>query len=221
MSNIVLIGGGNQAHYTIDIIEREGKYTIAGIIDSIQEIGSERFGYKILGRQENILKIIEEYSITGGVISIGDNWGRSYVYEQIKSLVPDFKFVNAIHPSVIIGNNVNIGQGVVAMAGCIFNPRATIGDFTFYATGAQVEHDCVVEDFASISAGSITGGYVKIGKHSAITLGVTIMDRLEIGENTVVGSGSLVTKSLPSNVLAYGNPARVVRARAKGEKFLK
>jgi len=221
MSNIVLIGGGNQAHYTIDIIEREGKYTIAGIIDSIQEIGSERFGYKILGRQEDILEIMEKYSVTGGVISIGDNWGRSYVYEQIKSLAPNFKFINAIHPSVIIGNNVNIGQGVVAMAGCIFNPRATIGDFTFYATGAQVEHDCVVEDFASISAGSITGGYVRIGKHSAITLGVTIMDRLEIGENTVVGSGSLVTKSLPSNVLAYGNPAKVVRERAKGEKFLK
>ena len=221
MSNIVLIGGGNQAHYTIDIIEREGKYTIAGIIDSIQEIGSERFGYKILGRQEDILEIMEKDSVTGGVISIGDNWGRSHVYEQIKSLAPNFKFINAIHPSVIIGNNVNIGQGVVAMAGCIFNPRATIGDFTFYATGAQVEHDCVVEDFASISAGSITGGYVRIGKHSAITLGVTIMDRLEIGENTVVGSGSLVTKSLPSNVLAYGNPAKVVRERAKGEKFLK
>jgi len=221
MSSIVLIGGGNQAHYTIDIIEKEGKHTIAGIIDSVQEVGSERFGYTILGRQEDILRIIEEYSITGGVISIGDNWGRSYVYEQIKSLAPTFKFVNAIHPSVTIGNNVNIGQGVVAMAGCIFNPRATIGNFTFYATGAQVEHDCVVEDFASISAGSITGGYVRIGKHSAITLGVTIMDRLEIGENTVVGSGSLVTKSLPSNVLAYGNPARVIRERVKGEKFLK
>jgi sugar O-acyltransferase (sialic acid O-acetyltransferase NeuD family) len=221
MQNIVLIGGGNQAHYTIDIIEREGKYNIVGIIDSIQEIGSERFGYKILGRQESILDLIEEYSITGGVISIGDNWSRYFVYEQIKKLAPDFVFVNAIHPSVIIGNNVNIGQGVVAMAGCIFNPRAEISNFTFFATGAQVEHDCVIEDFASISAGSITGGYVKIGKHSAITLGVIIMDRLEIGENTVVGSGSLVTKSLPSNVLAYGNPAKVVRERAKGEKFLK
>ena len=221
MENIVLIGGGNQAHYTIDIIEREGKYNIVGIIDSVQEIGSERFGYKILGRQESILDLIKEYSITGGVISIGDNWSRYFVYEQIKKLAPNFTFVNAIHPSVIIGNNVNIGQGVVVMAGCIFNPRAKIGNFTFFATGAQVEHDCVVEDFASISAGSITGGYVKIGKHSAITLGVTIMDRLEIGENTVVGSGSLVTKSLPSNVLAYGNPAKVIRERAKGEKFLK
>lgn len=221
MNNIVLIGGGNQAHYTIDIIEKEGKYNIVGIIDSIQKIGSERFGYRVLGRQENILELMEQYSITGAVISIGDNWSRYFVYEQIKKLAPDLEFVNAIHPSVIIGNNVILGGGIVAMAGVIFNPRAIIGDFTFFATGAQIEHDCIIEDFASVSAGSITGGYVRVGKHSAITLGVIIMDRLEVGENTVVGSGSLVTKSLPSNVLAYGNPAKVVRERAKGEKFLK
>jgi FlaA1/EpsC-like NDP-sugar epimerase len=54
MRNLVLIGGGNQAHYTIDIIEKEKKYNIVGIIDSVNEVGSNRFGYKILGRQENI-----------------------------------------------------------------------------------------------------------------------------------------------------------------------
>ena len=221
MKNIIIIGGGNQAHYTIDIIEKEGKYNIVGIIDSIHEIGSDRFGYKILGRQENIIDIINNYNIEGGVISVGDNWARYYISEQIKELSPNFNFINAIHPSVIIGNNVKIGCGVVAMAGCIFNPKATIGDFTFFATGAQVEHDCVIEDFVSISAGSITGGYVKVGKYSAITLGVTIMDRIEIGENTVVGSGSLVTKSLPNDVLAYGNPTKIIRNRNKGEKFLK
>lgn len=107
------------------------------------------------------------------------------------------------------------------MAGCIFNPKAKIGNFTFFATGAQVEHDNEICDFASISAGSITGGYVKLGKYSAITLGVTVMDRIEIGENTVVGAGSLVTKPLPDNVLAYGSPAKVIRSRNQGEKFLK
>ena len=221
MKNIVLIGGGNQAHYTIDIIEKEGKYNIVGIIDSIHEVDSDRFGYKILGRQENISQLIEEYNIEGGVISIGDNWSRYYVYNQILELVPTFTFVNAIHPSVIIGNNVKLGVGIVAMAGCIFNPKSQIGNFTFFATGAQVEHDCQIGDFSSISAGSITGGYVKLGKFSAITLGVTVIDRLEIGKNTVVGSGSLVTKSLPDNVLAYGSPAKVMRNRVKGEKFLK
>lgn len=221
MKNIVLIGGGNQAHYTIDIIEKEGKYNIVGIIDSIHEIGSKRFGYNIIGRQEEIKTLIEEYNIDGGIISIGDNWGRYYVSQQILSYVPQFNFFNAIHPSVIIGNNVSLGKGIVAMAGCIFNPKSTIGDFCFFATGAQVEHDCIIEDFASISAGSVTGGYVKLGKFSAITLGVTVVDRIQIGENTVVGSGSLVTKSLPDNVLVYGNPAKIIRNRKKGEKFLK
>lgn len=221
MEKIVLIGGGNQAHYTIDIIEREGKYAILGIIDSIQEVGSTRFGYPVLGRQEDIKELIQKYEIEGGIITIGDNWARYYVSSQIKRLVPEFKFVNAIHPSVIIGNNVHIGVGVTAMAGCIFNPKASLGDFTFFATGAQVEHDCTIENFASISAGSIIGGYVRVGKYSAITLGVTVLDRIEIGENTVVGAGSLVVKDLPGNVLTYGSPAKIIRSRTKGEKFLR
>lgn len=221
MINIVLIGGGNQAHYTIDIVEKEGKYNIVGIIDSIHDIGSDRFGYKIIGRQENIINLIKEYNIEGGIVSVGDNWSRYYISKQIIDVVPNFKFVNAIHPSVIVGNNVEIGYGIVAMAGCIFNPKSKIGNFTFFATGAQIEHDCIIEDFASVSAGSITGGYVKIGKYSAITLGVVIMDRVEIGENSVIGSGSLVTKNVPDNVLSYGSPSKIIRKRNKGEKFLK
>lgn len=221
MKNIVLIGGGNQAHYTIDIIKKEGKYNIVGIIDSIQEVGSNRFGYKILGRQENLKELIPIYNIDGGIISIGDNWSRYYVYQQIIELIPNFNFMNAIHPSVIIGDTTEIGVGVIAMAGCIFNPKAKIGNFTFFATGAQIEHDNEIGDFSSVSAGSLTGGYVKLGKFSAITLGVTVVDRVNIGENTVIGAGSLVIKSLPDNVLAYGNPAKIIRNRIKGEKFLK
>ena len=114
-----------------------------------------------------------------------------------------------------------MGEGAVVMAGCIINPKAIIGDFCFFATGAQIEHDCIINDYVSISAGTVTGGHVKIGRLSAITIGVTIIDRLEIGENTVVGAGSLVTKSLPSNILAYGIPAKKIRDREVNERFLK
>lgn len=221
MTNIFIIGGGNQCHYTIDIIEREGKYNIIGIIDSIHPIGSYRFGYEVLGRQTEIQELAEKHRTFGGIIAIGDNWGRSNVYNEIINLMPTFEFYNAIHPSVIIGNNVSIGKGVVAMAGCIFNPKSTIGDFTFFATGAQIEHDCFIDNFASVSAGSVLGGHVKISKYSAVTLGVTVLDRIVIGENSVIGSGSLVLKNIPNDVLAYGNPCEIIRSRNKGEKFLR
>ena len=48
-----------------------------------------------------------------------------------------------------------------------------------------------------------------------------IFDRVKIGRNSVVGSGSLVTKDLPNNVLAYGNPCKIIRNIKNGEKFLK
>lgn len=221
-TNILLIGAGNHLQYSIDIIEKESKYQIIGILDSKEALrGKNLFGYNILGRPEEILDIVKSFKVTSGIVTIGDNWIRKKVSETITSQVPNFKFVNAIHPSVTIGSNVKLGHGVIAMAGCIINPGAILGNFTFLATGAQIEHDCVVDNYASISAGSIMGGHVRVGELSAITLGVTIVDRVSIGRNTVIGAGSLVTKTIPDNVLAYGTPAVIIRKREEGERFLK
>jgi sugar O-acyltransferase (sialic acid O-acetyltransferase NeuD family) len=219
--NIILIGGGNHVQYCIDIIEKAGHYNIIGIIDSVKNIGEIVYGYPVIGRQEDILQLSDSHNFSAGIITIGDNWIRSKVYNAIVGRHPRFEFVNAIHPSVLIGNNVTLGQGIVAMAGVIFNPGATIGHFTFFATGAQIEHDCKIGHFASVSAGSVLGGHVNIMPYAAITLGVTIMDRVTIGINTVIGSGSLVTKDVTDDVLAYGNPCKIIRKREPGERFLK
>lgn len=221
MENLVLFGGGLHANVCIDIFEKDGKYNIVGIIDSIAEIGSSMFGYPVIGRQEDIIELIETYRIAFGFITIGDNYARKFVRDIIISLVPDLLFVNAIHPSVSIGRNVKLGIGIVMMANVVVNPDSEIEDFCILNTGAQLEHNCYMGEFSHLSAGSITGGKVTIGKFSAITLGVTIIDRVSIGENTVVGSGSVVLKDLPDNVLAYGNPAVIIRPRKAGEKFLK
>ena len=183
MKNIVLIGGGLHVQYCIDIIEKQDIFKIIGITDPYKEIGTELLGYKIIGRQEDLVKLIKAYDIYGGLITIGDNWTRKYVYEIIKKIKNDFIFINAIHPSVVIGKNVLLGSGIVTMAGVIINPGARVGDFCFLATGAQLEHDSIMGDFSSLSAGSITGGKVEIGNYTAITLGVTIIDRIKIGEN--------------------------------------
>ena len=63
MKNILLFGGGPHATYCIDIINKEGKYNIIGIVDSIKEIGTEISGYKIIGRQEQLKELVVKYDI--------------------------------------------------------------------------------------------------------------------------------------------------------------
>lgn len=58
----------------------------------------------------------------------------------------------------------------------------------------------------------IIGDNVWIGGHTVVNPGVTI------GENTVIGSGSVVTKDIPANVVAVGNPCRVIREITEGDK---
>ena len=50
-----------------------------------------------------------------------------------------------------------------------------------------------------------------IGKNCWIGAGAVILPGVTIGDNTVVGAGSVVTKDLPANVVAVGNPCRVMR----------
>lgn len=221
MKNIVLFGGGLHVHHCIDIIEKEAKYRIVGITDPYKEAGTDLHGYKVIGRQEDLLRLIGEYNICGGLITIGDNWNRKHVFDVIQSIKPDFVFVNAIHPAAVIGRDVELGVGNMVDAGSIIGAGARIGSFCLLGTGAIVEHDNIMHDFSSISLGSITGGKVEIGKFSAITLGVTVLDRLKIGENSVVGAGSLVLSDVPDNVLVYGSPAKMIRSRKPGERFLK
>lgn len=222
-SRIVIFGGGTQLPILVDIIEKCNLYQIVGIVDSYLLTGRKVLGYPVLGKQENILSIVKEYDIAGGIISVGDNYSRNAIYNSVTTLLRDtpFNWVNAIHPSVIIGKGISIGHGIVAMANVVFNPNCVIEDFTAFYTGAIIEHDCHIKRFASVSAGSVIAGKTIVGRRSAITLNCTLVDRIEIGNDTVIGSGSLVLNNIPDNVLAYGSPCKVIRERQDNEKFLK
>ncbi len=53
---------------------------------------------------------------------------------------------------------------------------------------------------------------VKIGRNVWVSMNVTILKGVEIGDNSIIGAGSVVTSSIPANVIAAGNPAKVIRA---------
>lgn len=61
---------------------------------------------------------------------------------------------------------------------------------------------------------------VKIGKNCWLGAGVIVLPGVEIGENSVIGAGSVVTKNVPPNVVAVGNPCKVLREIGEKDKAL-
>ncbi|WP_179022234.1 NeuD/PglB/VioB family sugar acetyltransferase [Winogradskyella forsetii] len=219
--NVVVFCAGPQSKVVIDVLMDQPEYNIVGLIDSVQDIGSDFYGHKVIGRQNELTKLCEAYNFNSGIVCLGDNYLREKVANEILDQKKDFNFINVISKFAHVSKSAVIGVGNAILHGAIINAEAQMGDHCIINTRSTLDHNCIMEDFSSFGANIVTGGFVKIGKYSAMTLGITIFDRLEIGENVVVGSGSLVTKDLESHGLYYGVPAKRIRDRRPAERFLK
>ncbi|GKX30820.1 acetyltransferase [Vallitalea longa] len=215
MQDIVVFGAGGHSKVIIDIIEREGKYSIIGLIDNYNRAESH-FGYHILTDEIEVIM----NNVYGGIIAIGDNWSRHVITDEIKSINPNFRFVSCISPNSCIAREVEIGEGSAIMAGAVINSSTRIGKHCIINSNSSIDHDNIIGDFVSIAPNVTTGGNVIVGDHTAVGLGTNVIHRINIGCNTVIGAGSTVIRDIGSYVVAYGIPCKVVRKRNKEDKYL-
>jgi sugar O-acyltransferase (sialic acid O-acetyltransferase NeuD family) len=220
MKPIAIVGASGHARVVIDIVEKTGQYAIVGLIDSFRPRGEGCLGYSILGSEDDIPSILAGNACEGIVIAVGDNWARFQLWEKIRRISERLHLTAAIHPSAQIARDVVIGAGTVAMAGVVLNTGARIGAGCILNTSSTVDHDCDLGDFSSLGPGVTIGGNVRIGKLSAISLGAKVIHGMKVGEYSVVGAGATVVRDVPDRVVAYGTPARVIRSRAPGDKYL-
>ncbi|ORC46102.1 transferase [Burkholderia sp. A27] len=220
MQDIVLVGSSGHAKVVIDIVEKAGRYRIAGLIDGFRTPGEETLGYPVLGGPSDLPALNARFDLKGALVAIGDNSVRARVAAEVAALCPQLPFVTAIHPAASVGNNVAIGAGTVVMAGAAVNPCCQVGRFCIVNTNASLDHDCVMEDYASLAPGVTTGGNCRIGSHAAVSIGAVLRHGITIGEHSVVGAGSLVLGPVDAFSIAYGTPARKIRDRQPGDKYL-
>jgi len=218
--NIVVVGASGHAKVVIDIIEKEARYHLVGLIDTYRPAGDTSFDYPVVGTEAELPTLSKSLNLHGCFIAIGDNWRRNLVAQKIMELAPALSFITPIHTSAEIARGATIGRGTVIMPGAIVNSDSKIGDFCILNTKASLDHDCVMEDFSSLAPNVTTGGNVRIGAFSAVSLGANIIHKRTIGRHTVIGAGALVLQDIPDFSVAYGIPASVVRKRQAGDEYL-
>ncbi|MBL0325198.1 MAG: acetyltransferase [Cytophagaceae bacterium] len=216
MKKIVIIGAGGFGREVLSLIEAinrlEEQYAFFGFIDDGIASGEMINGFPVLGGIDYLSKQNEEINV---VVAIGNPLTKKSIIEKlIKNKF--ILFPNIIHPLVFLNNYGNkFGVGNIICEGNIITTNVQFGNFIILNLACTVGHDTVIEDFCSIMPGVNISGEVNLKKSVYIGTGAKIINQLEIGENTIVGAGAVVYKSLPPNCTAVGLPAKPIKFHEK------
>ena len=129
-----------------------------------------------------------------------------------------------IEPDFIceMGSNITIGDHVFMNFGCIIFDmgEVTIGNNVMFGprVGIYTTNHALDPDYRS--ALGVVSKPVHIGNRVWIAADVKIVQGVTIGDDSIVGAGSVVTKNIPAGVIAAGNPCRVIRAITEKDKWL-
>lgn len=211
LKKIAIIGAGGfgrEVKSIIDEINKEKKkYNFVGFFDDGFQKGEIINGFPILGGVADINKIEEEFSI---VIAIGDPRIKSKIHQMITNNF--IEYPNLIHPKSLISEDfVELGIGNIITAGCILTCNIKIENFVILNLMCTVGHDTLIKSYSSFMPSVNISGEVNIGTAVYVGTGAKIINLLEIGENTIVGAGAVVSKSLPANCTAVGIPAKPIK----------
>jgi len=217
MKRLLIVGAGGHAKVVYNIALQLNEYHIVGFVDTINLEKNLLFGYKIFHKFSDISEIIFDECI----IAIGDNFSRKKIKENLCSYQKSIKFATLIDKSVQLGESVSIEAGTVIMPSATLNIESSIGAHCIINTNASIDHECSVDDFSSIGPGAVLGGQVKLGELSAVGLGANIIEKIVIEENVVIGAGSVVISNIKKNITVCGVPAKEIKKRTLGQKYLK
>lgn len=216
MKKIAIFGAGGfgrEVHFLIEQINSEMQtYEFVGYFDDVVSKGEQINDYPVLGGVKEANKWSETLCL---VFAIGDPAIKRKVVEQISN--PNVIYPILIHPNVLIGDLKynSIGEGSIICAGNIITVNIDIGRHVILNLSCTTGHDTKIGDYCSFMPSINISGEVNIEDCVYVGTGVKIINQLTIGENTIVGSGAVVAKSLPPNCTAVGIPAKPIKFHDK------
>jgi sugar O-acyltransferase (sialic acid O-acetyltransferase NeuD family) len=186
-----LIGAGGHARACIDVIEQEGRFTIAGLIGRSEEVGTRVLSYPVLGTDADLPRLLG--SGAGALITVG----------QIKTPEPRMRLFDLlgrcgcelpviVSPRAYVSPHAVIGAGTIVMHGATVNAGAAVGRNCILNSHSLIEHDSVIGDHCHVATAATINSGVRIGDATFIGSNSTVRQLVQIGERCLIGMGQRV-----------------------------
>lgn len=211
MKKIVIIGAGGFAREVSwlieDINKQSSEWEMLGFIDKDKsQIGKILNGFPILGDES---WFDNQNGEIYAICALGEGTIRRKIIQKLNGM--NIKYAKLIHPSVIMSDYNEIGDGTIICAGNILTNNIKVGEHVIINLDCTVGHDAIIESYCTILPSVNVSGNVTLKEGCYVGTGATIIDKIYIGEWTIIGAGSVVVKEIPPRCTAVGVPAKPIK----------
>ena len=190
---IILIGGGGHCKSCIDVIEQEGSFIIAGIVDLHEKKQQTVLGYPVIGTDADLAELIKTFPNV--LITLGQIKSPARRIERFDDLIQmGTRFPVIQSPLAYVSPHAQVAEGTIVMHHALINAGAKIGRNCIINTKALVEHDAFIEDHCHISTGAVVNGGVTVGRGSFFGSGAISKEYTSIPANSFIKANSLIPK---------------------------
>lgn len=211
MKDIVIVGasgfGRELLQWIKDINKVEKTWNVLGFIDdNTHALDGFECEYSVLGTINDYQPHNNEYV----ALAIAAPHVKEKVVNTLKE--KGAQFATIIHPTAVIGDHNQLGEGLIMYPRSEITVNVKIGDFVTILS-SSLGHDAVIDDYVTISSWcDITGG-VHICKRAYLASGVKIVPGRTIGEDAYISIGSIVMNNIKPGYKVMGYPARKFMTR--------
>ena len=196
---ILLVGAGGHARACIDVIEREGCFSIKGLVGFPKEVGSRIFDYPVLGTDEDLLTLLGDCAnalIAVGQIKTPDPRIRLFdLLQQNNCVLPII-----VSPRAYVSLHANLQAGTIVMPGAVINAGAVVGKNCIVNSQSLVEHDVVIADHCHVATAATINSGVRIGTGTFIGSNSSVKQGLSIGDRCIIGMGQQVLANCETGI---------------------
>ena len=194
-NELILIGGGGHCRSCIDVIEQQGVYSIAGIVDLEEKRGDFVLGYGIIASDADLPRLFRQYRaflITLGQIKSCER--RKQLFQLILQEGCDLPAI--VSPLAYVSRHAQVGRGTIVMHHALVNAGAVIGDNCIINSKALIEHDAVVGDHCHVATAGIVNGGVVVGSETFFGSGAVARECVRIEDSSIIGCNVSVKKDI-------------------------